>query len=103
MKAFTASNKPINKTIQISPQGRQALKFDVIEFEDDQHAISVNIYRGANGQVAVVYAIDRAQKAAAERTIQMSLESFGLDKDAGLMKSAYSKGGPLDSVPKPPS
>ena len=74
--------------------------FDTTEFEDEQTFYSVNIYRGPKTQVAIVYGVAKAGKAGAARALELSLESFGAEQEAGRRRAAFNRGSPFSTTPE---
>jgi hypothetical protein len=86
---------------QVQPPGRKALTFDTAEFEDDQHNYSVNVWRGGDPQVAVVYWVARGQWESARKVIELSLATFAADAEAGRLRSAFATRSPWNLTPGP--
>jgi hypothetical protein len=99
MRSFQASNTPTTKQRQVRPPGREPVTFTTTEFEDGQHFYSVNVWRGPQEQVIVAYWVLLAQKAAASRIIETSLETFAAGKDYNRQRE-LSMRSPLEVPPK---
>lgn len=61
--------------------------FEATEFEDGQTFHSINHFQGPDGQVAIVYSVPVAQKAAAQKAIELSLRSFAMGADANRQRN----------------
>jgi hypothetical protein len=85
--AFTRTGEAPRRSRQVAPPGRQPMTFSTVEFDDSTYAYSINFFKGAVNQVAIVYAINRASKAQAVRPIEVSLASFGVDGNAGTTRN----------------
>jgi hypothetical protein len=92
-----AVSHPAPTPRSVQPMNRPARTFHTTEFEDGTYFYSVNVFRGRTRQVAVVYWVDRKQKDASKRALQISLESFVGEGERVINI------GPLDVVPRPPS
>ena len=97
--AFTASGQSTRLSHEVAPPRRPAMAFSTVEFFDSTYAYSINFFKGSVNQVAIVYAINRASKAQAERPIKASLDSFGVDVEAAAARN--NQGSPL-VVPQHP-
>ncbi|MFO0841597.1 MAG: hypothetical protein U0797_04235 [Gemmataceae bacterium] len=101
LSCYRPSNTPANRKRVVNPPGRAPVTFNTYEFDDGALFYSVNLWKGDRDQVAVVYAATLAQKAAASRTIDLSLETFATGADA-LKVREFTLKGPLE-VPGHPS
>src|SRR5262249_7845692 len=57
---------------QTQRPGRQGVTFQSTEFEEGQNFYSVNLWRGPDHQVAIVYTIHRGQRDRAEEALKKS-------------------------------
>jgi hypothetical protein len=76
------------------PPGRAVQSFDVTEFDDNDGSYSICIWRGAAPQVAIAYWMQRGQRNAARRAIELSLESFGVNADTAKLRLVFGKRSP---------
>jgi hypothetical protein len=83
----------------LSVPGRGQLTLESVDYDADPNTYSIHLLRTANSQVVVVYWIDKASRASAARALNLSLETLGLDGDAGRLRDQFSKGSPLAKVP----
>lgn len=100
LRSFSPSGNLTQKQRQFKPPGRDPLTFQSTEFEEGQGHYSVNLWRGQDHQVALVYSIQRGQREKAAKALDASLESFAVGKDVG--KARQSLGNPLLHVPAHP-
>jgi len=97
MKWFTATG-PVS-TSQYTT--RLKVPLSRTTFENDTHWHSINLYKGTNQQVAIIYAVPKAQAQQAARAIDLSLDSFGIESSLAAAQKAYQPKGPLDrDVPR---
>jgi hypothetical protein len=104
LSCYRPSNTPASRNREIRPPfppGRAPLTFSTYEFDDGKFFHSVNLWKGDRDQVAVVYIAPLAQKAAATRIIDLSLETFATGGDA-IRGRDFTMRGPLE-VPGHPS
>lgn len=101
LSCYRPSNTPTSRNREIRPPGRAPLTFSTYEFDDGQFFHSVNLWKGDRDQVAIVYIAPLAQKAAATRVIDLSLETFATGGDA-IRGRDFTMRGPLE-VPGHPS
>jgi len=97
MKGFTATG-PVS-TSQYTT--RLKVPFSRTTFENETYWHSINLYKGSNQQVAIIYAVPKAQAQQAARAIDLSLDSFGIETSLSAAQKAYQPRGPLDrDVPR---
>jgi hypothetical protein len=97
MKWFTATG-PVNVTPHTT---RLKVPFSRTTFENDTHWHSINLYKGSNQQVAIIYVVPKAQRQQAARAIDLSLDSFGIESSLAAARQAYEPKGLLDrEVPR---
>jgi hypothetical protein len=94
---YDQASKPKTSQRKVQPPGRKEMTFATTEFESGDLFYLVNLYKADNQQVVVVYCLPKAQKAAAARAVELSLESFALGPQADRMRAA--RGSPL-KVPR---
>jgi hypothetical protein len=97
MKGFTAT-EPAKHTQHTT---RLKVPFSRTTFENDTYWHSINLHKGSNQQIAIVYAVPKAQAQQAARAIDVSLDSFGFESSLSAAQKAYQPKGPLDrDVPR---
>ena len=96
---YGRSSEPKRTRRELRPPGREAMTFATTEFEDEDLFYSVNLYKAEKQQVVIVYCLQKSQKAAAARAIELSLESLALGPQGERLRAA--RGSPL-KVPQRP-
>jgi hypothetical protein len=97
MKWFTATG-PVSVTPHTT---RLKVPFTRTTFENETHWNSINLHKGAQQQVAIIYVVPKAQAQQAARAIDVSLDTFGIDSTLSAAQKAYQPKGPLDrDVPR---
>jgi len=94
------ADKPLYTRAANSP-GRPPFSFQTYDVEDQAgNHLSVNFVMGTKTFVAIVYKIEKGKKAAADKAIQLSLETLAVDEDVSQARNSYSKrGGKITSTP----
>jgi hypothetical protein len=99
MRYYRGSGKPTTHTTSVKAPGRETpTTFETTEMEDDKYFFSINIHTGST-KVAIIYWVNKNQKANAKKVIETSLQTFAADSEARKQMDLYRRGSPLDKVP----
>jgi hypothetical protein len=83
----------------LSVPGRAPLNLESADYDAEATTYSIHLLRGGSVQVLVVYWVDKANRATAARTLNLSLETLGLNEEATRLREQFQKGSPLAKVP----
>jgi hypothetical protein len=100
LRAYTPSSNLSQRERQFRPPGRDPITYKSIDFDEGLHFVSVNLWRGDNHQVAIVFVLPKTAKDSAVKAMDMSLESFAVGRDIARQQENLSS--PLQRVPKHP-
>jgi hypothetical protein len=90
LRCVNPSGKAASRTREVRHPLRQtATTFETTEFEDDQYFYTVNVWRGAKNQIAVVYWVFKDRRAGASKAVDLSLESFAVDAEASRQQKSW--------------
>jgi hypothetical protein len=79
---------------QLQPLGRDPLVFDTWEFDGSQYGYSVNILRGSQPPTAVIFVYAPRRHNDLSKTIDLSLESLALGRQASKAREKFSQPSP---------
>jgi hypothetical protein len=99
MRYFRGSGKPKTYTTSVRAPGRETpTTFETTELEDDKYIFFINIHTGST-RVAIIYWVNKSERAKAKKLIDTSLQTFAADNEARKQGELYQRRSPLDKVP----
>jgi hypothetical protein len=92
VRAFPASSEITTSTkLESVPDRAEAVSYDAREFSDNRTAWAVYTRTEGNSTVAVVYRMDKAQRAALDHLVELSLSTLAIGREAEAVRNSYAR------------
>ena len=90
LKKLPSSTPPKNSTTEITPWGRDPVRFETVTVDDPSSSLILYILPTTDQQILVGFRLDRkTESSQLSQRVAMSLESIGVGNDAGKLRKEF--------------
>jgi hypothetical protein len=82
------------RTQQFRPPGREALTFNIWDFDDAQASYTIALWQSGKKQIAIAYIFAKGRRESAGKAIELSLESLAVDSGVNTAYQKYRQKSP---------